>query len=79
MFNLDTLGLAATVAASVITPDYQAILNTLTGYFQQIYGDDVYLASISKDGQLLAIYAHGIHDSNNMTIAVYNSLSPATA
>lgn len=80
MLNLDTLGLAATVTASGISaPDYQTILNTLTGYFQQIYGDDVYLESDSKDGQMLAIYARGIHDSNNMAIAVYNSFSPATA
>ncbi|BEO70504.1 hypothetical protein SMQE32_13230 [Serratia marcescens] len=80
MLNLDTLGLAATVTASGISaPDYQTILNTLTGYFQQIYGDDVYLEPDSKDGQMLAIYARGIHDVNNMAIAVYNSFSPATA
>lgn len=80
MLNLDTLGLAATVTASGISaPDYQTILNTLTGYFHQIYGDDVYLETDSKDGQMLAIYARGIHDANNMAIAVYNSFSPATA
>lgn len=80
MLNLDTLGLAATVTASGISaPDYQTILNTMTGYFQQIYGDDVYLEPDSKDGQMLAIYARGIHDVNNMAIAVYNSFSPATA
>ncbi len=80
MLNLDTLGLAAKVTASGISaPDYQTILNTLTGYFQQIYGDDVYLEPDSKDGQMLAIYALGIHDVNNTAIAVYNSFSPATA
>ncbi|EMH7336385.1 TPA: baseplate J/gp47 family protein [Serratia marcescens] len=80
MLNLDTLGLAAKVTASGISaPDYQTILNTLTGYFQQIYGDDVYLDPDSKDGQMLAIYARGIHDANNSAIAVYNSFSPATA
>ncbi|CAI2418054.1 Uncharacterized homolog of phage Mu protein gp47 [Serratia liquefaciens] len=80
MLNLDTLGLAATVTASGISaPDYQTILTTLTGYFQQIYGDDVYLEPDSKDGQMLAIYALGIHDANNTAIAVYNSFSPATA
>ncbi len=80
MLNLDTLGLAATVTASGISaPDYQTILNTLTGYFQQIYGDDVYLDPDSKDGQMVAIYARGIHDANNSAIAVYNSFSPATA
>ncbi|MEN4050284.1 baseplate J/gp47 family protein [Serratia marcescens] len=80
MLNLDTLGLAATVTASGISaPDYQTIINRLTGFFKQIYGDDVYLESDSKDGQMLAIYARGIHDVNNMAIAVYNSFSPATA
>ncbi|MNG58369.1 hypothetical protein D3C79_164950 [compost metagenome] len=80
MLNLDTLGLAATVTASGISaPDYQTILSTLTGYFQQIYGDDVYLDPDSKDGQMVAIYARGIHDANNSVIAVYNSFSPSTA
>lgn len=80
MLNLDTLGLAATVTASGISaPDYQTILNRLISYFQQIYGDDVYLEPDSKDGQMLSLYALGIHDANNATIAVYNSFSPATA
>ncbi|WP_187181817.1 baseplate J/gp47 family protein [Serratia marcescens] len=80
MLNLDTLGLAAKVTASGISaPDYQTILKTLTGYFQQIYGDDVYLDPDSKDGQMVSIYARGIHDANNSAIAVYNSFSPATA
>jgi len=80
MLNLDTFGLAATVTASGISaPDYQTVLNTLTGYFQQIYGDDVYLDPDSKDGQMLAIYALAIHDANNAAIAVYNSFSPSTA
>ena len=39
--NLDTLGLSATVTAEGISaPDYQTILDTLTSYFQQIYGSD---------------------------------------
>ena len=37
--NLDSLGLSATVTAEGISaPDYQTILDTLTSYFQQIYG-----------------------------------------
>ncbi|PVZ79357.1 hypothetical protein C9426_33875 [Serratia sp. S1B] len=80
MLNLKTLGLAATVTASGITaPDYQTIIDTLSDYFRQIYGEDVYLEPDSKDGQMLAIYALGIHDANNTAIAVYNSFSPATA
>ncbi|WP_208951180.1 baseplate J/gp47 family protein [Rahnella sp. ChDrAdgB13] len=77
--NLDTLGLSATVTDQGISaPDYQTILTTLTGYFQQIYGTDAYLDPDSKDGQMIALYALGIHDANNTAIAVYNGQSPAT-
>ncbi|MDN5680729.1 MAG: baseplate J/gp47 family protein [Ewingella sp.] len=80
MLNLDTLGLSATVTASGISaPDYQTILSTITNYFQQIYGTDAYIDPDSKDGQMIALYALGIHDANNAMITVYNSFSPATA
>jgi len=80
MLNLDTLGLSATVTASGISaPDYQKILSTITSYFQQIYGTDAYIDPDSKDGQMIALYALGIHDANNAMITVYNSFSPATA
>ena len=78
--NLDTPGLSATVTAEGIgAPDYQTILRTLTGYFQQIYGSDAYLEPDSKDGQMVALMALAIHDANNAAIAVYNCFSPATA
>lgn len=77
--NLDTLGLSATVTAQGISaPDYQTIVDKLSEYFRQIYGNDAYLDPDSKDGQMLAIYALGIHDANNTSIAVYNSFSPST-
>lgn len=79
-FNLDTLGLSATVTAEGISaPDYQTILSTVTGYFQQIYGTDAYLEPDSKDGQVVALVALSIHDANTTAISVYNSYSPATA
>lgn len=78
--NLDTLGLSATVTAQGISaPDYQTILSTITGYFQQIYGTDAYLEPDSKDGQMLALVALAIHDANTTAIGVYNSFSPSTA
>lgn len=56
--NLDTLGLSGTVTAEGISaPDYQTILDTLTSYFQQIYGSDAYLEPDSKDGQMVALVA----------------------
>ncbi|EJJ1761722.1 baseplate J/gp47 family protein [Salmonella enterica] len=77
--NLDTLGLSATVTAEGISaPDYQKILDTLTSYFQQIYGSDAYLEPDSKDGQMVALMALAVHDANNTVIAVYNCFSPAT-
>ncbi|MDS7346234.1 baseplate J/gp47 family protein, partial [Klebsiella pneumoniae] len=53
--------------------------DTITGYFQQIYGSDAYLEPDSKDGQLVALVALAIHDANNTAISVYRSFSPATA
>ncbi|ECG0731040.1 hypothetical protein DKG50_18130 [Salmonella enterica] len=77
--NLDTLGLSATVTAEGISaPDYQTILDTLTSYFQQIYGSDAYLEPDSKDGQMVALVALAVHDANNTAIAVYNCFSPVT-
>ncbi|WP_195605918.1 baseplate J/gp47 family protein [Klebsiella oxytoca] len=78
--DLDTLGLSATVTAEGISaPDYQTVLDTITGYFQQIYGLDAYLEPDSKDGQMIALVALAIHDANNTAISVYRSFSPATA
>ncbi|HHY1017945.1 baseplate J/gp47 family protein [Klebsiella michiganensis] len=78
--DLDTLGLSATVTAEGISaPDYQTVLDTVTGYFQQIYGSDAYLEPDSKDGQMVALVALAIHDANNTAISVYRSFSPATA
>lgn len=78
--NLDTLGLSATITAQGISaPDYQTVLDKVTGYFQQIYGTDAYLDPDSKDGQMVALVALAIHDANNTAIAVYNSFSPSTA
>ncbi|OKP02628.1 baseplate J/gp47 family protein [Xenorhabdus eapokensis] len=80
MLNLNSLGLAAKITASGITaPDYPTILERLTGYFRQIYGEDAYLESDSKDGQMIAIYARAYHDANNAVIAAFNSYSPSTA
>ena len=78
--DLDTLGLSATVTAEGISaPDYQTVLDTITGYFQQIYGSDSYIDPDSKDGQMVALVALAIHDANNTAITVYRSFSPSTA
>ncbi|AWJ93330.1 hypothetical protein Sp245p_26270 (plasmid) [Azospirillum baldaniorum] len=72
--------LAATVSASGITaPAYVDIYASLQASFQAIYGSDSYIAPDSQDGQMLAIFARAIHDSNSAAIAAYNNFSPATA
>jgi uncharacterized phage protein gp47/JayE len=77
-FPLATL--AATVDANGITaPPYSDILQSLQASFQSIYGSDAYIEPDSQDGQLLAVFAKAISDSNDVAIAVYNSFSPATS
>ena len=62
--DLDTLGLSAAVTAEGISaPDYQTVLDTITGYFQQICSSDAYLDPDSKDGQMVALVALAIHDA----------------
>lgn len=72
--------LAAQVTPTGITaPTYEEIFLSLQASYRAIYGQDVYLEPDSQDGQWLAIHAAAINDSNAAAIAVYNSMSPATA
>lgn len=77
-YPLATLG--PTVTASGITaPSYADIYASLQASFQSIYGVDAVITADSQDGQMLAVVARAISDSNNATIAVFNSYSPGTA
>lgn len=69
--TIDSTGISA--------PQFSDILAYLQAQYQAIYGADVYLGNDSQDGQFLGIIASAINDSNAAAIAVYNSLSPATA
>ncbi|NHB93622.1 baseplate J/gp47 family protein [Photorhabdus cinerea] len=60
-------------------PDYQTILNGWKTIFRDIYGEDIYIESDSKDGVFLSLIAYVVHGCNNAFIASYNSFSPATA
>lgn len=72
--------LACTVDANGITaPSFADILASLKASYQLIYGADAYLEPDSQDGQLLAVFAQAIHDTNDAEIATYNQFSPATA
>lgn len=72
--------LAPTLSATgVATLTYADILASLKASAGIIFGTDVYLEADSQDGQLLAIFALAIYDCGQVTAAVYNAFSPATA
>lgn len=70
---------AQVTSTGIIAPSYSDILETLKAQVRQIMGEDVYLEADSMDGQMLGIYAQGLHDCNQTLVAVYNSFSPQTA
>lgn len=66
-------------SAGIHAPSYDEVLTYYQNGYRSIYGQDVYLESDSQDGQLLALIAQGVHDSNSLAVAVWNAFSPATA
>ncbi|WP_079218939.1 baseplate J/gp47 family protein [Herbaspirillum robiniae] len=71
---------APTIDANGITaPTYAEVLDFLKTKYRSIYGEDTYLESDSKDGQLLGVFASSINDSNAVAIAIYRSFSPSSA
>lgn len=70
---------APIIAATGITaPAYSALLSYFQSQYQNIFGNDSYLSADSQDGQLLAIFAAALSDSNSAALAAYASFSPAT-
>lgn len=65
--------------AGISAPDYPDILQQLKIAFWSIYGADANLDDDTQDGQLLAVYAQAIHDSNQLAISVFNSFIPGSA
>lgn len=59
--------------------DYEAVVAELEAEYKAIFGEDVYLAADSKDGQMLAVFATAIYDMFTLGQSIYNSFSPATA
>lgn len=66
-------------AAGIAAPTYDEILVALKSSFQAIYGADAYLEPDSQDGQLLAVFALALSDTNAAIVAAYNQFSPATS
>lgn len=77
-YPLATLA-ASLTPAGISAPSYEEILTSLQVSFRQIFGSDAYLEADSADGQLLALFAKGIHDSNQMAVAVYQGFRPSFA
>lgn len=63
-------------ATGIYAPTYPEVLSYLQTKYQEIFGIDSYINPDSMDGQLLAIFALAVHDSNNSTINTFNSYSP---
>lgn len=66
-------------ATGIHAPTYADVLDFLQTQFRAIYGQDAYLEPDSQDGQFLAVIASAINDGNSVSLAIYNSFSPATA
>lgn len=77
-YPLATLA-AVVTPAGISAPSYADIYQSLQASFQSIYGTDAYIDPDSQDGQLLAIFAKAVSDSNDVAIAIYRSFSPSTA
>lgn len=74
-----TVPVVSVTAAGIAKPDYEDVRAYLETQFRAIYGDDIYLAPDSQDGQFIAIVAQAIHDCNAAAVAVFNSRSPTGA
>lgn len=71
---------ACTISPTGITsPSYNDILQSMIAQKQSIYGSDILLNPNDQDYQDLAIRALAIFDTNQATIAVYNSFMPTFA
>lgn len=66
-------------SAGISVPSYEDIYNSLIESFKLIYGTDLYVAPDSQDGQLIAVFAKAVFDSNQTAVAVFQSFSPTYA
>lgn len=63
-------------ARGITKPDFWAFFNWTVAEYKRIYGSDIYVEPDSQDGQMLAIWAAGGNDANDMAVAIYNSFRP---
>lgn len=60
-------------------PSYDEYREALVSDFQGIYGNDIYIAPDSQDGQLISILALAQYDSAQSVAAAYHSFNPNAA
>jgi uncharacterized phage protein gp47/JayE len=70
---------AKVTADGISAPAFADILTGLQSDFRAIYGSDIYIDPDSQDGQMIALYALAQSDTNDATIAAYNSFKPSSA
>lgn len=70
---------AQVTAGGVTAPTYDEVLEYLQEGARGIFGEDINLDADTQDGQLLAIFAKAISDTNSAIIDAYNAYNPATA
>jgi uncharacterized phage protein gp47/JayE len=59
--------------------DYADIYQYFIDLAKSVFGEDIYIAPDSQDGQLLAGFAKAVYDQVLVAEAIYNSFSPAYA
>lgn len=70
---------AQITSTGIVVPTYESILAELQTKMRTIYGADIVLTADSQDGQMLAIFAAAINDSNQTLAKVFQSFSPTMA
>lgn len=70
---------AEITADGVSAPTYDEVLDYLQEGARAIFGSDINLDADTQDGQLLAIFAKAISDTNSAIVNAYNSYNPTTA
>jgi uncharacterized phage protein gp47/JayE len=66
-------------ATGIHKPLFADSLTYFQNAYKGIYGNDIYIDQTAPDGQLLALLATALDDSNSMSVATYESFSPSTA
>lgn len=77
--NVITTPAPVVTAAGISAPSFSEIYAFLIAEFRGIYGDDIYIAPDSQDGQWIGVLAKAQHDTNTAIVAAYNARNPVGA